>query len=96
MALGACTAMTLNMYARHKKLPVESVTVETWHNKIHALECADCETKAGKIDQFDCTIDIKGELLPEQRQRMLEIAARCPVHQTLHKEVNIVSKLADS
>ena len=96
IALGSCTAMTLNMYARHKNLPVESVTVETRHNKIHAQDCVDCKTKAGKVDQFDRSIKIEGDLLPEQRERMLEIADRCPVHRTLHKEVKIVSRLAGS
>lgn len=92
-ALACCTAMTLNMYARHKKLPVKSVTVETWHQKIHARDCANCETTVAKIDQFDRRIHIDGELSLDQRERMLEIADRCPVHQTLHREVKIVSRL---
>ena len=92
-ALGACTAMTLNMYARRKELPVSSVTVATEHNKIHAEECASCETKKGKVDRFERTINIEGDLSEEQRQRMLEIADMCPVHKSLHAEVEVVSRL---
>jgi len=92
-ALGACTAMTLNMYARYKKLPVESVRVDTMHNKIHAKDCADCKTETGKVDKFERVVSIAGDITEQQRQRMLEIADRCPVHQTLHREVKVVSRL---
>jgi uncharacterized OsmC-like protein/alpha/beta superfamily hydrolase len=90
--LGACTAMTLRMYAAHKKLPLERVSVELRHGKIHAADCASCETKEGKIDRIERVIDIQGPLDDEQRRRLLEIADRCPVHRTLHSEVLIETR----
>jgi len=93
-ALAACTVMTLNMYARHKKLPVERVTCDVRHRKVHADDCADCETKAGKIDELSRSIRIEGELEEGVRERMLEIADRCPVHRTLHGEIKVRSRLA--
>lgn len=92
-ALGACTAMTLNMYAKRKNLPVTKVMVSTQHNKIHARECENCETETGKVDRFERRIRIDGDLSDAQRQRMLEIADLCPVHKTLHAEVEVVSTL---
>jgi putative redox protein len=92
--LGACTAMTLRMYAAHKKLPLDKVSVELVHRKIHAQDCADCETKEGRIDRIDRVIDIQGPLDTETRARLLEIADRCPVHRTLHSEVSIVTRSA--
>jgi putative redox protein len=94
-ALGSCTVMTLNMYARHKKLKLDSVRVDVQHGKIHAKDCMECESESGKIDRFESTIHLQGELTGEQRERLLQIAARCPVHRTLHSEINIDSKLAD-
>ncbi len=91
--VGACTAMTLRMYADHKKLPLEAVTVTLTHNKIHASDCDACETETGKIDRIEREIAISGKLTDEERQRMLEIADRCPVHKTLHSEVEVVTKL---
>jgi uncharacterized OsmC-like protein len=85
--------MTLNMYARHKKLKLDSVRVDVQHGKIHAKDCMECESESSKIDRFESTIHLQGELTPEQRERLLQIAARCPVHRTLHSEVNITSKL---
>jgi putative redox protein len=90
--LGACTAMTLRMYAEHKKLPLEKVSVELRHDKIHAVDCANCETKEGKIDRIERVIDISGPLDGEQRRRLLEIADRCPVHRTLHSEVLVKTR----
>jgi len=92
-ALGSCTVMTLNMYARRKKLDVDRVTCHVEHRKIHAEDCAECESTAGKIDSFHRTITIEGELEPPQRQRMLEIAERCPVHRTLESKILIRSSL---
>lgn len=86
-SLGACTVMTLNMYARHKKLPVTRVTCEVRHQKIHAQDCETCESSSGKIDELRRVIGIEGDLSAEQRERMLQIADRCPVHQTLHGEI---------
>ncbi len=88
-SLGACTAMTLRMYARHKKLPLEHVEVELSHRKIHASDCSACETKTGRIDRIDRRIRVHGNLDDAQRKRLLEIADRCPVHQTLHSEVMV-------
>jgi putative redox protein len=92
-ALGACTSMTLRMYANFKKLPLASVVVKLRHSRIHAEDCAECETKKGKLDQIEREIEISGELSDEQRQRLLEIADRCPVHKTLSSEIRILSRL---
>lgn len=92
-ALGSCTVMTLNMYARRKQLPLESVRVDVQHGKIHAEDCLECEAQSGKIDRFERSIHLQGDLSESQRQRLLEMADRCPVHRTLHSEVNIVSTL---
>ena len=94
-ALASCTVMTLNMYARRKQLPLESVRVDVQHGKIHAEDCLDCEASSGKIDRFVRTIHLEGELSDEQRQRMLEIADRCPVHRSLHGEIDVSSRLED-
>ncbi len=92
-ALGACTSMTLRMYADRKKLQVPSITVDVVHEKIHAKDCATCETEEGKVDSFKRTIRIGGDIDAEVAQRMLEIADRCPVHRTLHSEVEILTEL---
>ena len=94
-ALGACTAMTLRSYADLKGIPLERVSVELAHEKIHAIDCAECETKEGKIDRIERLIGLEGALDPAQRQRLLEIADKCPVHRTLHSEVVITTRLAD-
>jgi putative redox protein len=95
-ALAACTSMTLKMYASHKKLKLESATVRVRHGKIHAADCEDCETTEGRIDRFERELLLVGELSEEQRQRLLEIADRCPVHRTLHAEVKLRTSLSDS
>lgn len=92
-ALATCTSMTLHMYANHKKLGLESVTVRVKHGRIHAEDCADCESDSGRIDEFQRSISLQGTLTEEQRQRMLEIADRCPVHRTLEGEIKVRSKL---
>lgn len=86
-ALGACTSMTLQLYARHKNLPLKGVEVHLTHDKIHAQDCTECETKEGKLDKFTRSILIKGDLNEEQRARMIEIADKCPVHRTLKSEI---------
>ncbi|HET9714657.1 MAG TPA: bifunctional alpha/beta hydrolase/OsmC family protein [Pseudolabrys sp.] len=88
-ALGACTSMTLRLYAEHKKLPLERVTVRLQHNKIHAEDCLSCETKEGMVDRIDRNITLEGTLDPDQRKRLLEIADKCPVHRTLESEIEI-------
>jgi putative redox protein len=87
--LGACTAMTLRLYAEHKKLPLEQVTVRLSHAKIHAADCESCETKDGKIDRIERAITLTGNLDDGQRARLLEIADKCPVHRTLTSEIEI-------
>ena len=88
-ALGACTSMTLRLYADHKKLPLVRTSVTLAHSKIHAQNCEECETKEGKIDRIDRVLTLEGDLSDEQRARLVEIADKCPVHRTLTSEVNI-------
>ena len=92
-ALGACTGMTIQMYARHKKWPLEKAVVRLSHQKIHAEDCDHCEAAEGKIDRMERELELVGTLDDQQRQRLLEIAERCPVHKTLHSKVDIISKL---
>jgi len=87
--LGACTSMTLRLYASNKKLPLDRVTVRLTHNKIHAEDCLNCETKEGMVDRIDRNITMEGNLDAEQRKRLLEIADKCPVHRTLKSEIDI-------
>ena len=90
-ALGSCTSMTVRMYADRKGWPLEGVRVTLRHSRIHAQDCAECETKTGWIDHIDRHIEFTGDLDDTQRQRLLLIADRCPVHQTLTSEVRIVT-----
>ncbi|MEM0994739.1 MAG: alpha/beta fold hydrolase [Bacteroidota bacterium] len=93
--LGACTAMTIQMYARRKKWLVEEVVVHIDHKKDHAEDCEHCDETKNKIDVFDRTIELKGDLSEEQITRLMEIADRCPVHRTLHEEVLVKTALDD-
>lgn len=93
--LGACTSMTMRMYADRKSLPVERITVTLKHSKIHARDCEECETREGMLDQIDRVISIEGVLDADQRKRLMEIADKCPVHRTLTSEIRIVTKAAD-
>lgn len=88
-ALGACTSMTLRLYADRKGLPVTRLTVDVKHDRIHAADCAECETREGRIDHFAVSLGIEGPIDADQRQRLLEIAARCPVHRTLVGQARI-------
>jgi putative redox protein len=81
--------MTLRLYADSKKLPLDRVTVRLAHNKIHAEDCANCETKEGMVDRIDRNITLEGTLDVEQRRRLMEIADKCPVHRTLKSEIEI-------
>lgn len=92
--LGACTSMTLRMYAARKQWPLESVSVSLRHSRIHAKDCADCETESGQLDRIERVIQLTGALDAEQRRRLLEIADRCPVHRTLHSEVEVRTTMA--
>ena len=93
--LGACTSMTMRLYADRKSLPLERVTVTLEHSKIYAKDCAECETKAGMLDQIDRVIAMEGALDAEQRGKLMEIADKCPVHRTLTSEIRIVTRAAD-
>jgi putative redox protein len=88
-ALGACTSMTVRLYAEHKNLPLERVSVRLSHSKIHAVDCEKCETKEGMLDRIERSITFEGPLDAEQRKRLLEIADKCPVHRTLTSEIDI-------
>ena len=92
--LGACTSMTVRMYADRKGWPLERVRVTLRHSRIHAEDCADCETTKGWVDHIDCDVELAGELDDTQRQRLLNIAERCPVHLTLISEVQIATSLS--
>tara|TARA_R110002110_G_scaffold260260_4_gene476028 strand:- start:8102 stop:9325 length:1224 start_codon:yes stop_codon:yes gene_type:complete len=92
--LGACTSMTIRMYANRKKWPLEKAVVRLKHDKIHAEDCADCETRDGRVDRIERTIELTGDLDDEQRARLLEIADKCPVHRTLESEVKVETRLA--
>lgn len=92
-ALGTCTSMTLRMYADRKQWPLEGVTVSLNHEKIHAKDCAECETRGGYLDRIQRRIELLGPLDDAQRQRLLEIANMCPVHRTLKSAIAISSSL---
>ncbi|PZR73412.1 MAG: hypothetical protein DLM73_10755 [Chthoniobacterales bacterium] len=91
-SLGTCTSMTISHYARQRKWPLKSVTISLRHSKIHASDCAECETKIGKIDRIERDIHLDGELTAEQQSKLLEIADKCPVHRTLTSEINIKTR----
>jgi uncharacterized OsmC-like protein/fermentation-respiration switch protein FrsA (DUF1100 family) len=93
--LGACTSMTMRLYADRKTLPMERVTVTLKHSKIHAQDCAECETREGMLDQIERVIQIEGALDADQLKRLMEIADKCPVHRTLTSEIRIVTRAAD-
>jgi putative redox protein len=85
--------MTIKMYASFKKLKLDAATVTVSHDKIHAGDCDDCESPASKIDEFQREVTLEGDLSDAERDRILEIADRCPVHRTLHSEVKIRTRL---
>ena len=93
--LGACKSMTMRLYADRKSFPLERATVTLRHSRIHAQDCAECETKEGMLDQIEVAIGLQGALDADQRKRILEIADKCPVHRTLTSEIRIVTRAAD-
>lgn len=88
-ALGACTAMTLRLYAERKKFPLQRTEVRLRHSRIYASDCAECETREGMVDRIERFIVLEGELDAEQRTKLMEIADKCPVHRTLTSEIDI-------
>jgi uncharacterized OsmC-like protein len=91
--LGACTAMTLRLYAERRKWPLERADVRLRHRKVHAKDCVDCETQPAKMDVVDRVLILHGALTEEQRTKLLEIANRCPVHQTLGSKIEVNTTL---
>jgi uncharacterized OsmC-like protein len=89
VALGVCTSMTVGLYARRKHLPLENITVSLWRSRIHAKDCEECETREGMLDRIDIEVELTGSLTAEQHAKLMEIAAKCPVHRTLTSEINI-------
>lgn len=89
IGLGVCTSMTIGLYARRKKIPLENITVSLRHSRIHARDCEECETKEGMLDRIDVQIELTGALTPDQHSRLMAIAAKCPVHRTLKSEIDI-------
>lgn len=94
--LSACTVMTLQMYAKRKNWPLENVTVHTSYGKSHVVDCEQCETDDAKIDTFHRDIELFGDLDQKQRGRLLQIANKCPVHRTLHSNVQVITQLVDN
>jgi len=95
IALGVCTSMTVGLYARRKQWPLENITVSLRHSRIHAKDCEECETKEGMLDRIETEIELTGSLSSEQRAKLMEIAAKCPVHRTLKSEINIRLRAAE-
>ncbi|HTQ78769.1 MAG TPA: OsmC family protein [Thermoanaerobaculia bacterium] len=95
-ALGACTSMTLQLYAARKKLPLEGVRVRLRHSRIHAADCAACQTQEGLLTRLEREIELDGPLSPEERDLLLGIADRCPVHRTLASEIDVVTRLVQA
>jgi putative redox protein len=94
-ALGSCTSMTVALYARRKQWPLQQVTVRLQHSKVHAADCESCETKDQRVDRIEREIELVGALEPYQRDRLLEIADKCPVHRTLTSKIDIRSRLGE-
>ena len=88
-ALGVCTSMTVGLYARRHRFPLENITVSLWHSRIHANDCEECETKEGMLDRIDAEIELTGSLSQAQHASLMEVAAKCPIHRTLTSEINI-------
>src|SRR5438105_3982256 len=88
-SLGVCTSMTVGYYARRNGWPLENITVSLSHARIHAMDCEECETKQGMVDRIDVEVELTGSLTAEQHAKLMQVAAKCPVHRTLTSEINI-------
>lgn len=88
-ALGACTSMTVGLFARKKNIPLEEVVVTLRHSRIHAEDCDHCETERGMLDRIEVDVQLIGNLTPEQHTKLIEVAGKCPVHRTLKSEIDI-------
>jgi uncharacterized OsmC-like protein len=95
IALGVCTSMTVGLYARRRQWPLDNIIVSLRHSRIHAKDCEECETKEGMLDRIDTEIELTGSLTAEQEAKLMEIAAKCPVHRTLKSEINIRLQAAE-
>jgi putative redox protein len=93
-ALGSCTSMTVNLYARRKEWPLERVTVQLTHARVHAEDCRDCEEGTRRLERIERRITLTGPLSDDQKSRLLEIAEKCPVHRTLTGKIDIHTTLA--
>jgi len=94
-ALGSCTSMTLHFVAKRDKIPLEGVEIRVMNDRMYAKDCADCTSTTGYIHKFDVEIRLRGNLTPEQREKLLAIAKRCPVYKTLTAEIRIDERLVD-
>ena len=94
-ALGVCTSMTIGFYARRNRMPLENITVSLSHSRIYAADCGECETKEGMLDRIDVEVELTGSLTAEQHAKLMQVAAKCPVHRTLTSEINIRLRAAD-
>ena len=94
-SLGSCTAMTLRFYARRESIPLTTIEVHVQHARKYAKDCAECLSTDGYIHHFEVTLHLAGDLTSGQREKLLEIAGRCPVHKTLTHEIRIDTRLAD-
>ena len=94
-ALGVCTSMTIGFYARRNRMPLENITVSLSHSRIYAADCEECETKQGMLDRIVVEVELSGALTSEQHAKLMQVAAKCPVHRTLTSEINIRLRSAE-
>ncbi|MFN2476696.1 MAG: OsmC family protein [Chthoniobacterales bacterium] len=94
--LGACTSMTIGLYARRSKWPLDDIVVTLRHSRMHVSDCTDCDTQTGMLDCIEVEIELVGEITPEQRAKLMQIAHKCPVHRTLKGEIKIDVRAAES
>jgi putative redox protein len=94
-ALGVCTSMTVGLYARRNRMPLDNITVSLSHSRIYAADCDECETKQGMLDRIDVEVELAGALTAEQHAKLMQVAAKCPVHRTLTSEINIRLRSAE-